>query len=90
LCIPLRRALFVLEPSFWQFCSTVESVPRSGTGQTKQDLARRFDPILLARDCGLELDPWQAELLRERPRRSQEEVGVVVIPSSSGRERKLR
>src|SRR5262245_50573014 len=34
-----------------------------------KDLARALDPILLAKDCGLELDPWQAELLRDRPRR---------------------
>jgi hypothetical protein len=34
------------------------------------DLARTFDPVLLARDVGLDPDPWQANLLRERPRRS--------------------
>lgn len=34
------------------------------------DLARCLDPVLFARDCGIEPDPWQAELLRTRPRRS--------------------
>src|SRR5262245_52901263 len=34
------------------------------------DLARALDPALIATDCGLVPDPWQAELLRERPRRS--------------------
>jgi hypothetical protein len=34
-----------------------------------RDLARAFDPVLLARDCGIEPDAWQAKLLRERPRR---------------------
>ena len=28
------------------------------------DLARALDPVLLARDCGVEPDPWQAKLLR--------------------------
>jgi hypothetical protein len=37
------------------------------------DLARCLDPVLLAADCGFPaLDPWQARLLRERPRRSLE------------------
>jgi hypothetical protein len=35
-----------------------------------RDLARCLDPVLLARDVGVEPDPWQAELLRTRPRRS--------------------
>jgi Terminase large subunit, T4likevirus-type, N-terminal len=34
------------------------------------DLARHLDPVLLGADCGLVLDPWQAKLMRERPRRS--------------------
>jgi hypothetical protein len=34
------------------------------------DLARAFDPVLLAQDCGIEPDPWQTALLRERPRRA--------------------
>jgi Terminase large subunit, T4likevirus-type, N-terminal len=34
------------------------------------DLARAFDPVLLARDCGITPDAWQATLLRERPRRA--------------------
>jgi hypothetical protein len=34
------------------------------------DLARALDPVLLARDVGVEPDVWQAELLRNRPRRS--------------------
>ncbi|MGE5618096.1 MAG: terminase large subunit domain-containing protein [Sphingomonadaceae bacterium] len=29
-----------------------------------RDLARALDPVLLAKDVGLECDPWQAELLR--------------------------
>ena len=35
-----------------------------------RDLARAFDPALIAQDCGIVPDPWQATLLRERPRRS--------------------
>jgi Terminase large subunit, T4likevirus-type, N-terminal len=35
-----------------------------------RDLARALDPVLLAQDCGVNPDPWQANLLRERPRRS--------------------
>jgi hypothetical protein len=35
-----------------------------------QDFARMLDPALLARDCGIEPDPWQAQLLRDRPRRA--------------------
>jgi hypothetical protein len=35
-----------------------------------RDLARCLDPVLLALDCGIVPDPWQASLLRERPRRS--------------------
>ena len=34
-----------------------------------RDLARAFDPVLLARDLGIEPDPWQARLLIERPKR---------------------
>jgi phage FluMu gp28-like protein len=34
------------------------------------DLARALDPVLLARDCGVEPDPWQAEVLRLQPRRT--------------------
>jgi hypothetical protein len=34
------------------------------------DLARCLDPVLLARDCGIEPDTWQAELLRAQPRRA--------------------
>ncbi|MBP1844468.1 hypothetical protein J2046_002727 [Rhizobium petrolearium] len=34
------------------------------------DLARALDPVLLARDCGLEPDLWQANLLRSNPRRA--------------------
>lgn len=29
-----------------------------------RDLARALDPVLLAQDCGLTPDPWQADLLR--------------------------
>jgi hypothetical protein len=35
-----------------------------------RDLARYLDPVLLAGDCGIEPDTWQAQLIRERPRRS--------------------
>ncbi len=35
-----------------------------------RDLARCLDPVLFALDCGIVPDPWQAELLRDRPRRS--------------------
>jgi hypothetical protein len=35
-----------------------------------RDLARCLDPVLFALDCGIAPDPWQAELLRTRPRRS--------------------
>ena len=33
------------------------------------DIARCLDPVLLARDCGIVPDPWQAEVLRLQPRR---------------------
>jgi hypothetical protein len=33
-----------------------------------RDLACCLDPVLLARDCGIEPDKWQAALLREQPR----------------------
>src|SRR5829696_6545259 len=35
-----------------------------------RDLSRALDPVLLARDAGLEPDPWQADLLRTMPRRA--------------------
>lgn len=34
------------------------------------DLARALDPVLFARDCGIEPDPWQADLLLDQPRRA--------------------
>lgn len=34
------------------------------------DLARAFDPALLAQDCGIVPDPWQADLLRTMPKRA--------------------
>jgi hypothetical protein len=34
-----------------------------------RDLARAFDPTLIAVDCGLTLDKWQAELMRSASRR---------------------
>jgi hypothetical protein len=34
------------------------------------DIARCLDPVLFARDCSITPDPWQAKLLRDRPRRS--------------------
>lgn len=33
-------------------------------------LSRAIDPSLFADDLGLTLDAWQAELLREQPRRA--------------------
>lgn len=33
------------------------------------DMLRCLDPVQLARAAGIEPDPWQAKLLRERPRR---------------------
>ena len=35
-----------------------------------RDLSRMLDPVLLAEDCGINPDPWQADLLREQPRRA--------------------
>jgi Terminase large subunit, T4likevirus-type, N-terminal len=35
-----------------------------------RDLSRAFDPVLLARDLGIEPDDWQAKLLRDRPKRA--------------------
>jgi hypothetical protein len=34
------------------------------------DMSRCLDPVRLARACGIEPDPWQAELLRSRPKRA--------------------
>lgn len=34
------------------------------------DLARMLDPVLFAGDCGITPDPWQADLLHDRPKRS--------------------
>lgn len=34
------------------------------------DLSRALDPVLFAKDCGVQPDPWQAKLLRDRPMRS--------------------
>jgi Terminase large subunit, T4likevirus-type, N-terminal len=34
-----------------------------------RDMARCFDPVRLAQDCGVTPDPWQAELLRTASRR---------------------
>jgi hypothetical protein len=34
------------------------------------DFARAFDPVILAQDCGITPDPWQADLLRAAPRRA--------------------
>src|SRR5262245_10710463 len=33
------------------------------------DLSRALDPVLLALDVGITPDPWQAEVLRDQPRR---------------------
>lgn len=35
-----------------------------------RDFYRALDPVLFANDCGLTPDPWQAQLLQERPARS--------------------
>src|SRR5258707_12586921 len=42
----------------------------SPTAKLADTLARFLDPVALALDCGITPDPWQAELLRARPRRS--------------------
>jgi len=34
-----------------------------------RDLARALDPVVMANDCGLAPDPWQARLLRDYPQR---------------------
>src|SRR5262249_51500438 len=38
--------------------------PRRGDAVITQDLARAFDPVLLAEAAGLTPDPWQADLMR--------------------------
>ncbi|MCZ8179648.1 MAG: phage terminase large subunit [Rhizobium sp.] len=35
-----------------------------------RDFSRALDPVLLAKDCGIALDPWQADLMRQNPRRA--------------------
>lgn len=35
-----------------------------------RDFARAADPVLMATDCGITPDPWQAELLRLNPKRA--------------------
>ena len=35
-----------------------------------RDMARSLDPVLFAHDCGIEPDPWQQQLLRDRPRKA--------------------
>src|SRR5262245_28746149 len=35
-----------------------------------RDIGRMLDPCVLARDCGVEPDEWQAALLRDMPRRA--------------------
>lgn len=35
-----------------------------------RDLAAALDPVLFAQDCGVSPDPWQADLLRIRPRKA--------------------
>jgi hypothetical protein len=46
-------------------------VPSAGgaTMLIGRDLSRAIDPVLLAHDCGLTPDPWQAAVLAERPKR---------------------
>lgn len=44
------------------------------------DLSRALDPVLLANDCGITPDPWQAELLRDIPRR-----GLLLCSRQSGK-----
>jgi hypothetical protein len=34
------------------------------------DISRALDPVQFALDCGVEPDPWQAEVLRLQPRRT--------------------
>src|SRR5262245_59237282 len=35
-----------------------------------KDMARMLDPVMLAIDAGIQPDPWQAQLLRDPPRRA--------------------
>jgi hypothetical protein len=35
-----------------------------------RDLARALDPVVFAKDCGIDCDPWQADLLRSSARRA--------------------
>jgi Terminase large subunit, T4likevirus-type, N-terminal len=44
------------------------------------DFARAVDPVLLATDCGITPDPWQADLLRAAPRR-----GLLLASRQSGK-----
>jgi hypothetical protein len=44
------------------------------------DIARTLDPVLLATDCGIVPDLWQADLLRARPKRS-----LLLCPRQSGK-----
>ena len=48
-----------------------------------RDLARCFDPVMLARDCGIEPDAWQAKLLTERP-----SAGSSCVPDNPVRPRR--
>jgi hypothetical protein len=35
------------------------------------DISRALDPCLLAHDCGITADKWQAKVLRLQPRRTR-------------------
>ena len=41
-----------------------------------RDMARCFDPVLLAEDCGVTPDRWQADLLRQNAIQS---TGIVLL-----------
>jgi hypothetical protein len=57
------------------------------------DLARAFDATLMARDCGIEPDPWQGVILREQPRRAlllcSRQSGKTTVAGLTGLHRAL-
>jgi len=53
-----------------------------------RDIARALDPALIGTDVGLELDPWQAKLLRDQPQRTMllcsRQAGKTTVASLLG------
>lgn len=45
------------------------SAPKMGTPHVAEDLACALDPVRFARRCGVEADPWQADVVRSCDRR---------------------